>query len=199
MADDFRKQYTFSLDGEKYDPGHGWHFEVHQGLARFVCDENGRYRPSRLYTPPKPVPQPPTATVPTRPKTSAGTDSRLASNPRPRPASATTNQTVDLLGGPIEPPPPPTRPPAAWNTQAVGASSNTGFAPVNIGAGVPPVGPGTGPAAPVAPVQGGPPLIGAAAAAPVGIVVSGAPLVGADASADSAGLPAPPPAPSDDA
>jgi hypothetical protein len=193
--EDFKKLYTFSLDGEQYDPGHGWQFEVHQGLARFVCGEDGKYRKSFLYKPlphQTIAPQPPRATVPNRPHTSAAAVSGLAAIAGARPATATTRPTVDILQGPIEPPPPPIRPPTTWSVQGLGVPGDSGAASVVIDAVVPPVAPATGPAAPIDLSQGGAPPVGDAAAAPVG-----APPVGADASADGAGVPAPPPADSD--
>jgi hypothetical protein len=190
---DFKELYTFSLDGEKYDPGHGWQFEVHEGLARFVCSENGKYLKSYLYRPlPRPTitPQPPTATVLNRPHTSAAAVAGPAAIAGARPATATTRPNVNILQGPIEPPPPPTRPPVTRTVQGLGVPGDSGAAPVVIDAVVPPVDPATGPA--IYPSQGGAPPVGAAAAGPVG-----ADAGGVDVSADGAGVPAPPPADSD--
>ena len=39
-----------SVDGERYDAGHGVVCEVHQGLARFTCDSKlEKYQPTTLY------------------------------------------------------------------------------------------------------------------------------------------------------
>jgi hypothetical protein len=220
-TDEFQKKYTFSLDGERYDPGPGWQFEVHQGLARFICAENGRYRPSRLYTPPPTTaPRPPAATLPPRPNTSAGPRARRADIGPARPGTATTSDpAAEIMRGPIETP---------GHGPAPGAPGNSGPPPVGLFAGVPPfssgiassgpvatgyvgappvgpvapapVGPvagGVAPLGPVAPapvgpVAGGVAPLGPAAPAPVGPVAGGAPPVGAGGSGDGAGLPAPP-------
>ena len=120
----FKHKYTFSLDGERYDPGHGWVFEVHEGLVRFVCDDRMRYRRSDLaerggkplnkrqaQVQVNPVPEQ------VRPGTSAGaptaaaradTAAAVADLP-PRPASAPgrapTVGSLAILRGPTEPPP----------------------------------------------------------------------------------------------
>lgn len=48
----FRDKFVLSIDGERYDPGHGIIVEVHQGLASIIghC-ELGKYRPSKLHQP----------------------------------------------------------------------------------------------------------------------------------------------------
>jgi hypothetical protein len=45
----FRDKFVLSIDGERYDPGHGIVCEVHQGLACVIGDGKARsYRPSSL-------------------------------------------------------------------------------------------------------------------------------------------------------
>jgi len=39
-----------SVDGERYDPGHGVVCEVHQGMAKFICDSKlEKYQPTTLH------------------------------------------------------------------------------------------------------------------------------------------------------
>ena len=46
----FRNKFYLSVDGERYDPGHGVVCEVHQGLATFVCDSHReKYLPTSIY------------------------------------------------------------------------------------------------------------------------------------------------------
>jgi hypothetical protein len=48
----FKDKFVLSLDGERYDPGHGIVCEVHQGLATFIADSKLRkYQPSTLIKP----------------------------------------------------------------------------------------------------------------------------------------------------
>lgn len=45
----FKDKFVLSVDGERYDPGHGIVCEVHQGLANFLADSKLRkYQPSTL-------------------------------------------------------------------------------------------------------------------------------------------------------
>lgn len=45
----FKKRFAISIDGERFDPGHGIVCEVHQGLASFVADSKvGKYQPTML-------------------------------------------------------------------------------------------------------------------------------------------------------
>jgi hypothetical protein len=47
--DKFKSDYILSVDGERFDPGHGIICEVHRGLATFVTDSKlGKYQPTRL-------------------------------------------------------------------------------------------------------------------------------------------------------
>jgi hypothetical protein len=47
--DKFKSDYILSVDGERFDPGHGIICEVHRGLATFVADSKlGKYQPTRL-------------------------------------------------------------------------------------------------------------------------------------------------------
>jgi hypothetical protein len=50
----FKDEYVLSIDGERFDPGHGIICEVHQGLATFVADSKlKKYQPTGLYKPRK--------------------------------------------------------------------------------------------------------------------------------------------------
>ena len=45
----FKDHFVISVDGERYDPGHGIVCEVHQGLVHFIVDSKlGNYRPTSL-------------------------------------------------------------------------------------------------------------------------------------------------------
>ena len=88
----FRDTFTFSLDGERHDPGHGFTVEVHEGLARLVCNETCKYRETRLINPARPKgPLPPTLTP--RPSAAAGR------------AAAGEVQNLSILRGPQRPDP----------------------------------------------------------------------------------------------
>ena len=51
----FKDKFVLSVDGERYNPGHGIVVEVHQGLSRFLSDSSLRkYQPSMLHKPVKP-------------------------------------------------------------------------------------------------------------------------------------------------
>ena len=46
----FKNEFVLSVDGERYNPGHGIICEVHQGLAHFIADSKlQKYRPSVLF------------------------------------------------------------------------------------------------------------------------------------------------------
>jgi hypothetical protein len=48
----FKDKFVLSVDGERYNPGHGIVCEVHQGLATFLADSKLRkYQPSTLLKP----------------------------------------------------------------------------------------------------------------------------------------------------
>jgi hypothetical protein len=50
----FKDEFVLSIDGERFDPGHGIICEVHQGLATFVADSKlKKYQPTGLYKPQK--------------------------------------------------------------------------------------------------------------------------------------------------
>jgi len=88
---EFRDTFTFSLDGERHDPGHGFTVEVHQGLARLVCNENCKFRETRLINPARPKGPPPPTLTP-RPSTAAGAD-----------GTAGAVQNLSILRGPQRP------------------------------------------------------------------------------------------------
>ena len=45
----FKDKFVLSVDGERYNPGHGIICEVHQGLANFIADSKlQKYQPSVL-------------------------------------------------------------------------------------------------------------------------------------------------------
>jgi len=85
---EFRDKFAFSLDGERHDPGHGFTVEVHQGLARLVCNENCKYRESRFINPARPKGPPPPTLTP-RPSTAPGADD-----------AADAVQNLSILRGP---------------------------------------------------------------------------------------------------
>jgi hypothetical protein len=46
----FKDKFVLSVDGERYNPGHGIICEVHQGLANFIADSKlQKYQPSVLF------------------------------------------------------------------------------------------------------------------------------------------------------
>ena len=48
----FKDKFVLSVDGERYNPGHGIICEVHQGLANFIADSKlQKYQPSVLLKP----------------------------------------------------------------------------------------------------------------------------------------------------
>lgn len=48
----FKDKFVLSIDGERYNPGHGIICEVHQGLANFIADSKlQKYQPSVLFKP----------------------------------------------------------------------------------------------------------------------------------------------------
>lgn len=48
----FKDKFVLSVDGERYNPGHGIICEVHQGLANFIADSKlQKYQPSVLFKP----------------------------------------------------------------------------------------------------------------------------------------------------
>ena len=50
----FKDKFVLSVDGERYNPGHGIICEVHQGLANFISDSKlQKYQPSVLLRPQK--------------------------------------------------------------------------------------------------------------------------------------------------
>ena len=50
----FKDKFVLSVDGERYNPGHGIVCEVHQGLANFIADSKlQKYQPSVLLKPQK--------------------------------------------------------------------------------------------------------------------------------------------------
>jgi len=54
----FKDKFVLSIDGERYDPGHGIVCEVHQGLANIISTRGGgKYLPSNLHKPPPPGPE----------------------------------------------------------------------------------------------------------------------------------------------
>lgn len=53
----FQDKFVLSVDGERYNPGHGIVCEVHQGLARFLSDSRlQKYQPTVLHRPVKAQP-----------------------------------------------------------------------------------------------------------------------------------------------
>jgi hypothetical protein len=48
----FQDKFVLSVDGERYNPGHGIICEVHQGLATFLCDSSTmKFQPTSLLDP----------------------------------------------------------------------------------------------------------------------------------------------------
>jgi hypothetical protein len=65
---EFRDKFVISVDGERFNPGHGIICEVHQGLATFIADSKvQKYQPSSLLQQPIQDDSTP-APNPTRPK-----------------------------------------------------------------------------------------------------------------------------------